>query len=127
MPTDILEDWTYLRDIRLRDRLRCVYCGLDGRTNPDVFRQFVTDHLVPRSAPDAPADGPENLVTACYSCNTSKGAFDPRDHDETGVPLPTSRARMIRNAKRRVQYNRHYYLKCHKAFLSRSAEQGYGQ
>jgi len=49
-----------------RDNFKCVYCG---RTPPDVILQ--TDHILPSSANGS--DELDNLVTACFDCNTGKG------------------------------------------------------
>lgn len=54
----------------LRDGLACVYCGLDLR---DAAPADVTlDHLLPRSA--GGTNDATNLVTACRSCNSARGA-----------------------------------------------------
>jgi hypothetical protein len=51
-----------------RDHHACVYCGSG--------EMLSLDHVIPRSK--GGQDGPENLVTACQPCNSSK-----RDRDLT--------------------------------------------
>lgn len=48
---------------------RCCYCGADGRLS--------LDHLLPRAR--GGLDSADNLVWACRSCNSSKGARDVLD------------------------------------------------
>lgn len=50
------------RAIHARDAGRCVYC-----LSP---RELTLDHLTPRSK--GGTDDPENLVTACLSCNSAR-------------------------------------------------------
>lgn len=71
-------DIVVYQKIFLRDKLRCVYCGLDGSKDVHVFRQLfiALDHLVPRWA--GGTDIEENIVTSCWACNKVKGGFDPR-------------------------------------------------
>ncbi len=59
-------EWLRLRTaIFERDGYRCVYCGNDDKS-------LDCDHVKPLSKGGKSA--PENLATACYSCNRSKGA-----------------------------------------------------
>lgn len=51
-----------------RDNGVCQYCG-QTPDRPDI------DHVIPRSR--GGSDNPSNLVTACPSCNRSKGARTP--------------------------------------------------
>jgi len=72
--------------IFIRDGYTCVYCGsLWGHIQGFTRRAgggIVTDHVVPLSK--GGTDDPENLVTACQSCNAHKGSqvwgrnFEPR-------------------------------------------------
>ncbi len=52
--------------IYLRDRHQCVYCAHP----PDPESHLTVDHL--RSLEAGGSNQPENLVTACMSCNASK-------------------------------------------------------
>lgn len=60
--------WEPLRAFILeRDEFVCAYC-LEGQSNH-------VDHIIPRSK--GGSDDPSNLVTACKSCNSAKGARTP--------------------------------------------------
>jgi len=66
-----------------RDGYRCQYCGAKG-TNMTL----TMDHIFPASR--GGQTSPENLVTACFSCNQKKGDRTP---EEAGMRLrknPTS-------------------------------------
>lgn len=70
----------HLREqILARDGHACVYCGA---TDTD----FDIDHVLPRSR--GGLNTPENLVTACRTCNRSKGARTP---DEWRAARPSWR------------------------------------
>lgn len=49
-----------------RDRWTCLYC--QGESGD---RRLTTDHIVPRGR--GGSDRPDNLATACYTCNEMKG------------------------------------------------------
>jgi len=53
-----------------RDQYTCMYCG---RKAPDVVLHV--DHKVPRAM--GGGNDPDNLITACESCNLGKGASTP--------------------------------------------------
>jgi 5-methylcytosine-specific restriction endonuclease McrA len=53
------------RSILLRDRLNCQYCG-ERHTSADL----TYDHVIPRSRGGKTTW--ENIVTACFRCNTEK-------------------------------------------------------
>lgn len=55
--------------IYLRDSFRCLYCGTDLRHAAPA--DITLDHLLPRSA--GGSNDATNLVTACRSCNSSRG------------------------------------------------------
>jgi 5-methylcytosine-specific restriction endonuclease McrA len=58
--------------IYARDLNTCVYCGSRGLELPegtDVFR-LTLDHVVPRTL--GGSNRPDNLVTCCLSCNSSR-------------------------------------------------------
>ena len=66
-PTTI--SWSALRErVFLRDNYTCFYCGRAD------FSRLHCDHVVPPARGGSPRD-PSNLVTACGSCNASKGAL----------------------------------------------------
>lgn len=61
-------------NIFLRDQWTCQYCGIRNRTS-----ELNWDHVIPRSR-----GGPtswENIVTACYPCNTRKADRLPEEAD----------------------------------------------
>lgn len=60
------------RRIDARDGHRCVYCGAPA--GPGVGH---LDHVVAREL--GGADTPANLVSACASCNSAKGAMTLRE------------------------------------------------
>lgn len=60
-----------------RDRFTCAYCG---RTPPDVLLEV--DHVLPVAA--GGSDAMENLVTACWECNSGKS---DRLLDESTAPV----------------------------------------
>lgn len=55
--------------IYLRDGLACAYCG----QGLEEGVRLTLDHLTPHSATDKPDNSASNLVTACVSCNSSRG------------------------------------------------------
>lgn len=57
-----------------RDRNRCVYCG--------SREKLTVDHVIPRAQGGRTVWN--NLVTACYKCNSKKGDMRP---EEAGMPL----------------------------------------
>lgn len=63
------------RDVRLRDRCVCQYCGLDGSRNFEIWMNLTIDHLVPAVPPD---ERNENKVVACYECNSIKRQYMPQ-------------------------------------------------
>lgn len=56
--------------IYLRDGFRCAYCGEDLRGAAPS--EVTLDHLVPRC--EGGSNHETNLVTACKSCNSARGA-----------------------------------------------------
>lgn len=52
---------------------KCAYCGCTPRKN----QRLTKDHLLPISQGGETI--PENIVPACFSCNSSKGAEDFKD------------------------------------------------
>lgn len=66
---------TYTRkNIHIRDNYECQYCGSGER--------LTLDHVMPVSRGGRSTW--ENVVTACYSCNSKKGSKTPQ---EAGMPL----------------------------------------
>jgi HNH endonuclease len=119
---DVIGDWSYWVEIFVRDRLQCVYCGLDGKRDLQSFWQIVhsLDHLIPRSLYGS--NTPDNLVTCCWPCNKRKSDFDPRDRKPDGTPdESTSRERMIENVKARWREDRAYWEGARNAFIERLA------
>ena len=64
-----------------RDKFRCVYCDKDLLCSLDSFAGMHLDHLKP-----AKLSGPDlelfNRVSACSTCNSLKGSFDPIPGEE---------------------------------------------
>lgn len=73
-----------------RDRLRCHYCGcacsLPWEGNPDSPSSATIDHVIPQC--DGGSNKLNNLVTACWSCNSAKGCRHVFDPNERFRPLP---------------------------------------
>ena len=62
-----------------RDNFTCQYCGLDASTEFEkwYYANLNVDHI----NPDA-GDNDENLITACRTCNSIKGAIRCKTLDE---------------------------------------------
>lgn len=57
--------------VKARSRQTCYYCGCGFTTEPWLGSQYrVTDHVEPLSR--GGEDTPENVITCCAGCNTSK-------------------------------------------------------
>ncbi|MDQ2787831.1 MAG: HNH endonuclease [Chloroflexota bacterium] len=56
--------------IYIRDSFQCAYCGCDLRHAAPA--DITLDHLLPRSTGGDNSN--TNLITACRSCNSSRGA-----------------------------------------------------
>ena len=67
--------------IYVRDSFRCLYCGTDLRQAAPA--DVTLDHLLPRSA--GGSNEATNLVTACRSCNSSRGAKPWLDYATGGA------------------------------------------
>lgn len=67
--------------IYIRDSFRCLYCGSDLRHAAPA--DVTLDHLLPRSA--GGENESENLVTACRSCNSARGAKPWLDYASGGA------------------------------------------
>ncbi len=80
--------------IYLRDGFKCVYCGADlhGASKLDV----TLDHVHPFSK--GGENTPDNLVTACRSCNCSRGARSLNDYAD-----PSTKAAVKRQTSRSVR------------------------
>ena len=53
-----------------QDGHRCAYCLLDLTTQPRLL--WTVDHVVPRR--DGGTNAATNLITACFYCNSRRGA-----------------------------------------------------
>jgi len=89
--------------IYARDRFACVYCGRSCGDDPDL--RLSLDHVEARS--NGGFNASENLVTACVSCNASKGRLGLDDFVaglalRLGVDDREIRARVRRAARRKV-------------------------
>jgi hypothetical protein len=58
-------------EILRRDRFACVYCGAPAKDGAVLE----IDHVLPKVL--GGKDKPDNLVTACVTCNGGKGAMHP--------------------------------------------------
>ena len=67
------------KNIILRDRNRCQYCG--SKTKP-----LTIDHVIPRKLHGG--ESWENLVTACVDCNTKKGDRTPEEANMKLLSIP---------------------------------------
>lgn len=76
---DDAEHWdrSEVGEVIARDGHRCRYCGATD--------DLTIDHLIPRCR--GGNDKPSNLVVACRSCNSSKGARTPNEAGMTLLPL----------------------------------------
>lgn len=106
MPKRNWRDWR----VYVRDRCKCVYCGLDGRRDIRLWNQLVIDHLIPTNRRARGRDAPDNRVVSCNRCNTLKGSFDPlRDSRHTpALHVPrrisaSARRRLVASARRYIQ------------------------
>jgi 5-methylcytosine-specific restriction endonuclease McrA len=68
------------KDIFKRDKYSCQYCG--------STKKLTLDHVIPRSK--GGENSWDNIVTACESCNNSKGARTPQQANMTlhSIPKP---------------------------------------
>jgi 5-methylcytosine-specific restriction endonuclease McrA len=89
-------DW----EIYPRDKCRCVYCGLDGKTDFAIFRQLEIDHLVPNKG-ELFYNFLANRVVACHSCNALKGNFDPRESKDY-EPNDRTRGYLVTRARQHI-------------------------
>lgn len=116
----ILNDWGDSLVILLRDKAKCVYCGLDGIESQNAFRQLMElDHLVPRAlGGDSSLD---NKVTCCRACNISKSDFDPRDPSDQLIGDPEKllamRIARVKDHLKKKDWN--YYEKAYQVFKAR--------
>jgi 5-methylcytosine-specific restriction endonuclease McrA len=83
--------------IFVRDQFRCQYCGSKMQAH-----ELTLDHITPRT--QAGRSTPENLATACVSCNTRKGSRTP---EEARMPLLTP--------QRALRVGLEHVLLCHYA------------
>lgn len=67
--------------VYVRDSFRCLYCGTDLRHAAPA--DVTLDHLLPRSA--GGSNEATNLVTACRSCNSARGAKPWLDYASGGA------------------------------------------
>lgn len=94
------------RAIYLRDDLRCVYCsaGIEDGV------QFTLDHLVPCEL--GGSNDAMNLVTACKTCNTSKGSKSQKQFfahlRDKGTDTNEIGQRIRRNVRRKLHGLKHY-------------------
>jgi hypothetical protein len=95
------EGWEKFVKVFVRDRCKCVYCGLQGTTY-SAWRQLVVDHFIPKAADGE--DGDKNYVVSCYRCNQFKGGYDPGGGCYTCLPTgEEERSALIEKAKAKIK------------------------
>jgi hypothetical protein len=72
-----------------RDSFTCQYCGQKA---PDV--KLEVDHVVP--VEDGGTDDPDNLKTACWSCNHGKSSLSIMIHRRKNPDKPIARTMYVR-------------------------------
>ncbi len=75
------------KNVFIRDRMCCQYCGLEFIANKLTY-----DHVVPRTRWDKRKGSPtkwENIVTCCFPCNQQKADRLPHEADMKLLKLPT--------------------------------------
>jgi len=95
------------RNIYLRDRNRCQYCGKSFPT-----KELTIDHLVPRV--QGGKNTWDNLVCACVKCNAKKGGRTP---DQANMPVVRKPFKPTRNPSITVRLGSRKYQSW-KAFLN---------
>jgi 5-methylcytosine-specific restriction endonuclease McrA len=68
------------KNVFIRDEFKCQYCGTDFTPS-----QLSLDHLVPRCKGGRLMW--QNVVAACHSCNSRKGALMPEQLSKVGLKL----------------------------------------
>lgn len=73
---------------------RCAYCGIHARDTPEGY--LTRDHVQPVRRNGS--DKIENIVPACWRCNSRKGNHAPGEITTSGwlVPEPRPRKRRVR-------------------------------
>ncbi|SRR5216683_6065944 len=80
----------------IRDGFQCVYCGHDGRTF-EGWCHLEVDHVVPKHLVKRGGEAPEhpdNLVTACMSCNSLKGQYKAKNFKDANAEVLRLRTQM---------------------------------
>lgn len=90
----------------VRAGFRCEYCGLDFLRDPQHYKLWQLDHIVPRklvTQEGGDPDGLENLAIACKPCNYDfKWRFDPRKT----AGATADRSALIRAATEEIERRR---------------------
>jgi len=74
------------RDIYVRDKCTCQYCGMSATDDFDKYRHLCIDHIMPLSMGGGVDDA--NKVVACRRCNEFLGDFRPDDaHRDKRIQL----------------------------------------
>lgn len=81
------------RNVLLRDRFCCQYCGEKRPSHELTF-----DHVIPRSRGGRTTW--ENILTACVDCNSRKGALEPNFSGRRGVAGNDGRMRPLKVPRR---------------------------
>jgi len=92
------------RAIYERDRFSCAYCGKD--LSSAGHRDITLDHIIAEALGGDVKD-PQNLITACLHCNSSKRAepllsWHSRKEEEKNLLPLVEIKRQIKNRKRRI-------------------------
>ena len=69
----------WYREVYLKDRYRCVYCGRDMLSDFDSWMSLEIDHLIPVSK--GGDDSLDNRVATCHVCNRLKGQSVPEGYE----------------------------------------------
>jgi hypothetical protein len=89
-----------------RDMMTCLYCGLNGLSDFDNWRQLSIDHLIPQTL--GGDDSSDNLVTCCKRCNELKRKWDPRRDKTISQPQDGGlRSKMIEMVKNYLSASYH--------------------
>ncbi len=57
---------------------KCAYCNKDLLGSVDNYKEWQTEHIIPRSK--GGADDESNFALTCRTCNFIKGVWNPKEH-----------------------------------------------
>lgn len=94
------------RDIYVRDRCTCQYCGMSATDDFDKYRHLCIDHIVPLTKGGASDDA--NKAVACRRCNELLGNAMP---DGAGREEKIAWKRRTVAEKNAVEYQQYQHLR----------------